>query len=269
MSDKKILFSVFTKPWKNLSINELAKFVSDLGFDGIEFPLRDGFQVKPANAEKGLPQLAKQLEDYGLKITSVASETEENIFAACARAGVPLIRIMLTADLEKGYLASEVDMRKKIEGFIPFCERYGVKVGIQNHFGPMVSNSMELHHLLEDYDPKYVGAIWDAGHSGLAGEEPEKGLDIVWSHLCLVNLKAAYYRLKNGPEAKEAEFERYFTTGRYGLCSYRRTIRYLKKRGYEGVICLPAEYTDEGNVNEYIAEDIAYVKELFNKTTSI
>ena len=56
--------------------------------------------------------MAKQLGDYGLKITSVASETGENIFAACAKAGVPLIKIMLTADLERGYLASEVDMRK-------------------------------------------------------------------------------------------------------------------------------------------------------------
>ena len=40
-------------------------------------------------------------------------------------------------------------------------------------------------------------------------------------------------------------------------------VKYLYKRNYEGVICLPAEYTDENNVLSYITEDIAYVKKLF------
>ena len=112
--------------------------------------------------------------------------------------------------------------KKEIEGFIPLCEKYGVKVGIQHHYGPMVSNSMEMLHLFEGYDPRYVGAIWDAAHSGLAGEEPEQGLDIVWSHLCMVNFKTAFYNLQTGPEAEEAKFERYFTTGRHGLSSWYR-----------------------------------------------
>jgi sugar phosphate isomerase/epimerase len=263
MQDKKISFSVFTKPWKQQSIDELGKFISGLGFDGVEFPLRPGYQVEPDNAEKGLPELSRKLDEYGLKVTSVASGTDENIFAGCAAAGIPMIRIMFDADLEKGYMACEAGMKKSIEKFLPLCRKYGVKVGVQHHYGPMVSNSMELRHLLEDYDPQYVGAIWDAAHSGLAGEEPEQGLDIVWPHLCLVNLKTAYYRLKTGPEAPEAEFERYFTTGRHGLSSWPRIVKFLKKRDYSGVICLPAEYTDEAGVNKYIAEDIVYAKSLF------
>lgn len=265
MQGKKIIFSLFTKPWRTQSIEEIAQFASRLGFDGIEFPLRDGYQVEPSNAEKGLPQLVKKLSEYNLKVTSVASSTDENVFVGCAAAGIPLIRIMFGADLEKGYMNCESEMKKSIEKFLPLCEKYGVKVGIQHHYGPGISNSMELRHLIEDYDPKYIGAIWDAAHSGLAGEEPEQGLDIVWSHLCLVNFKAAYYKRKTGPEADEAQFERYFTTGRYGLTSWSRVVKYLSKRNYEGVICLTAEYTDELNVNKYIADDITYVKELVNK----
>ena len=57
--------------------------------------------------KKAYSQLTRQLGEYGLKITSVAAGTEENVFAGCAAAGIPLIRIMFGADIEKGYMASE------------------------------------------------------------------------------------------------------------------------------------------------------------------
>jgi len=266
MGGKDIKFSLFTKPWKNISIDELGKFVSELGFDGIEFPLRPGYQVEPQNAEKELPAMAKKLrEEYGVEILSVASITDENIFAACAEAGVPVIRIMVNVDPDLGYMGTEAKKKKELEGLIPLCEKYEVKIGVQQHCGLMTSNCMEVLHLIEDFDPKYIGAIWDAAHSGLAGEEPEQALDIVWSHLCMVNFKNAFYRRINGPEADEAQWGRFFTTGNHGLCSWPRAVKYLKKRGYKGTVCLPAEYTDEANVNRYIAKDIAYIKSLFEK----
>jgi sugar phosphate isomerase/epimerase len=123
---------------------------------------------------------------------------------------------------------------------------------------------MELLHILEAYDPKYVGAIWDAAHSALAGEEPEQALDIVWDKLLLVNYKNAFYMRQNGPEADRAEYRRYFTTGPQGMASWERSIRHLKKLGYEGNICLTAEYTDEEKVNEYTSLDIVYIKSLFD-----
>lgn len=262
MSNKKYSFTIFTKPWKDLSVSELGKFISGLGVDGIEFPVRAGYQVEPQNAEKELPIIANQLKEFGLKIESVASTTDENIFAACAEAGVPIIRIMVPIGVE-GYMASEKKAKQELERTIPLCEKYGVKVGIQHHCGTYVSNSMEMLHLVENFDPKHIGLIWDAAHSGLAGEEPEQALNIAWSHLCMVNFKAAIYKRGNGPEADEAVWDSYFTTGKNGLLSWRRAAEYIKSRDYSGVVCLPAEYTDEGNVEKYIEQDIAYVKSLF------
>lgn len=259
---KKYQYSIFTKPWKSLSLDELGKFVQSLGFDGIEFPLRKGFQVEPDNAIKDLPKLVKKMNEYGLRVFSVAASTEENIFAACQEACVPIIRIMAPIDPVKGYMVSEKEMKQELDKAVKLCEKYKIKVGIQHHYGTFVSNSMETRHLIESYDPQYISAIWDAAHSGLAGEEPEFGLDILWSHLCMVNLKTAYYKQTNGPEAKEALWDRYFTTGIHGLSSWSRIADYLKKRDYSGIICLPAEYTDEKNVETYIAEDIKYVKSL-------
>ncbi|NLC67834.1 MAG: sugar phosphate isomerase/epimerase [Clostridiaceae bacterium] len=262
----KVLYSVFTKPWKNMSMEELARFVKGLGFDGIEFPLREGYQVEPQNAERDLPVMAKALGEHGVKIFSVAATTDEYVFAACEAAGVPIIRIMAGIDKELGYMESEKKLKQRFEKLAPLCEKYGVKIGFQHHFGFMVSSTMEMLHLVENFDPKHIGIVWDAAHSGLAGEEPEQALDIAWSHLCMVNFKNAFYRRVNGPEPGEAKWERYFTTGPHGLCSWSRAVGYLKKRGYEGVACLTAEYSDKANVDAYVVQDLTYLKSLFGQT---
>lgn len=263
MKKENVVFSVFTKPWKNISVSELGKFISGLGFSGIEFPLRKGYQVEPDNAEKELPVLVKQLAEFGLTVTSVASSTQESVFAGCAAAGIPVIRIMADIDLKKGFPASIDCLKKEIDNFIPLCAKYGIKVGIQHHYGPMVSNSAELYLLVKDYDPRYIGAIWDAAHSSLAGEEPEQGLSTVWKHLCMVNFKNAFYIRANGPEAEDVKWKQYFTTGRQGLSSWPRAAAYLKEKEYNGVICLAAEYTAEDEVDRLIAEDLKYAMSLF------
>ena len=265
MQNKDYTFSVFTKPWKTESVEELASFLSKLGFDAIEFALRDGYQVEPKNAEKNLPKLAKTLKDYNLSIASVASGTEENIFAACSEAGIPIIRIMAPISLKTNFLESIDEKKKELEKLLPLCEKYNVKVAVQHHYGPGVNNSMELKYLVGDFDPKYIGAIWDTAHSALAGEEPEQALDIVWSHLAMVNFKNAYYKRVNGPEAETASWKRHFTSGRHGLASWERVSDCLKEKNYKGVICLTAEFSDEEQVNRLIAEDIQYAKSLFLK----
>lgn len=258
-------WSLFTKPWKNLSSDELGALVSRLGFDGVEFPLRPGFQVEPENAERDLPKLAQTLGKYGVSITSVASETTEPVFAACQAAGVKVLRIMMFADREVGWMKSIDEKRRELEKLLPLCEKYGVTVGVQNHYGYGVFNSMELRYLLRDFDPHLVGAVWDAAHSALSGEIPDQALDIIWDKLCLINLKTAFPRRVNGPEAEEARFAPYFTTGRNGAASWREIAEAMTRRGYEGVICMPAEYTDEANVETYIAQDVKYAKSLFGE----
>ena len=85
--------SLFTKPWKEQTPDQLGELAAGLGFG-------DQFRCAPAtrwieNALKGLPALSRTLERYGVRIASVASSTQEHIFAACQEAGVPVIRIML------------------------------------------------------------------------------------------------------------------------------------------------------------------------------
>lgn len=262
MSEERVTYTVFTKPWPALPISQLAALVAGLGFDGVELPVRPSFQVPPEQVAKGLPAAARQMAQAGLRIYSVAGPADEATIAACAEAGVPVIRIMAAVPEGSGYLQAETEWQRQLDVLVPLLDRYGVTIGVQNHCDRFVANAAGLRRLVEKYDPRHVAAVWDAAHEALSGGLPEHALDLVWSHLCMVNLKNGYWQRTNGPEAEYATWRHYWTSGRHGLASWPRVAEELRRRGYRGVVCLSAEYSDRAAVERLIAEDLAFAKAL-------
>lgn len=256
-----ITFSVFTKPWK-MPLPELGEHVAGLGFGAIELPVRPGYQVEPENVARGLPEAARILARSGVRIASVAGPTDEATVLACAEAGVPIIRTMARVG-PAGYLASVAALQAEYTALLPALERTGVVIGVQNHCDRFVTNAVGLLDLLAPFEPRHVAAVWDAAHETLNGMDPDMALEVVWPHLCMVNLKNAFWQRTTGPEAEVATWRHYWTSGRQGLASWPRVIAELRRRGYSGTICLPAEYTDEEAVDRLIVEDLAFARGLF------
>lgn len=262
MSTPHTNLTVFTKPWK-MALPVLGAFVKQLGFDGVELPVRPGYQVTPENVATSLPEAVRILADYGLTIQSIAGPTDEATIAACAEMNIPLIRVCLAVPVDTSYLEYEASLWREFDALIPLLDKYGVTIGVQNHSNRYIANAMGIRHLIEKYDRRHIGAVLDFAHCALNGEIPELALDIVWSHLCMVNLKNAYWRRSNGLEALTACYERYWTSGRQGMAPWPTIAASLKRRGYNGTVCLTAEYSDEEAVDRLIAEDIAYARTLF------
>ncbi|MCZ7542975.1 MAG: sugar phosphate isomerase/epimerase [Anaerolineae bacterium] len=257
-----VTFTVFTKPWPALPIPVLGEMVRGWGFDGVELPVRPGFQVEPERVARDLPLAVNALAALGLKVASVAGPADAQTVAACAACGVPVIRTMVPIG-DGGYMATVAQTQAAFDALVPLLDRHGVTIGVQNHCDRFVCNAMGLLHLIGKYDPRHVAAVWDVAHNALNGEDPEMALDIIGPRLCMVNLKNAFWRRTTGPEAEDVQWRPYWTTGPQGLASWPRAAAELKRRRYAGVICLPAEYTDEASVNRLVAQDIAYVKALF------
>lgn len=261
-------FTVFTKPWPDKSLPELAQFVKDLGFDGVELPVRPGFQVTPENVEQDLPEAARIFTEHGLKIESIAGTSDDAMIAACGEAGVPLIRIMARVNMEVGYRATEVNFRKEFDRCMPLLEETEVAIGVQNHAGNFIGSAIGIMHLLEQYDPKQIGIVLDLAHCSLAGEPVPIALDIAWSHLLLVNLKNGCWRRIGESDTGEARWKNYWTTSKEGLTSWQEVADELKWRNYQGDICLTAEYSvppndDSVHIERLVTEDFAYAKSLW------
>ena len=258
-----VTFSVFTKHWKTTPLAELGPLVRGLGFTGVELPVRRGFQVVPERAGTDLPAAARQLADAGVTIHSVAAAADEAMIAACADAGVPMIRIMAPVRLDESYAEAEARYQREFDALLPALDRTSVTLGIQNHCGREIANALGLRSLIGRYDPRHVAAVWDAGHEALNGSEPELAIDIIWSHLGRVNLKNAVWLQTAAAGAANTEWEPYWTAGRLGLSPWPRVAAELCRRGYAGAVCITAEYTGERPVERLAAEDLAFARSLF------
>jgi sugar phosphate isomerase/epimerase len=264
--------TVFTKSWPEMPTADLAAFIRDLGFDGVELPVRPGFQVPPEDVARGLPAAARIFADAGVKIGSVAGPTDEPTIDAMGEAGIPILRICVNIDTEAGYRASEDKLRGQFDELVPILDRCGVTLGVQNHCGRYVGSAVALVRLIEKYDPKHVGAVLDPAHCGLDGEPEDMAIDVAWPHLVLVNLKnGVWARAEELGAAGEAVWQTRWTLGREGITSWPAVAAELKRRGYDGDLCLSAEYSppEAGgqlygrDVDALIADDLAFAKKLF------
>ncbi len=262
-----IKVNVFTKPWQTMPLADLAKFVKGLGLDGIELPVRTGYQVEPQNIAKGLPEAVRIFKDHGLHIGSVAGNTDEPTIAACGECGVPIIRVCIGIDMKIGYTATEKMLREQYDKLIPALERHNVAIGVQNHCDYCIGSAIGIMHLIEHYEPKHVCAVLDMAHCSVDGEPEDMAIDICWPHLRLVNFKSAFHLRANGPEAVEARYAVYWTTCHHSGFSWSKAVNELKVRGYQGGVSLCAEYHApsggqlmEMDVVRPLKEDIAYLK---------
>ena len=78
----------------------------------------------------------------------------------------------------------------------------------------------------------------------------------------------------NGPEEVEAVYAVRWTTCHHAGYSWSKLVSELKRRGYKGDFCLPAEYSDLKNGGQLMGDsvirnlqtDIAYMKQLLAQT---
>ena len=263
---------VFTKPWRRLALGELADLVSELGFDGIELPVRTGYQVEPDSVEELLKKAVEVFEERGLMIYSVAGEVDRTTALACARAGVPVLRTMLKLDPEKSY-------GENIEAFRRQCRRIGevmkdspTTIGLQNHCDEFVSSAMGLIQAIGPLPADEVSAVLDLGHTGLDGEREEIAIDIAWRRLSLVNLKNALRRDGGKDERGATIWKRAWVRGREGYTNWEKAIKELGRRNYRRPICLTAEYQDASgravvgeDIVPYLEEDLDFLQQLLDR----
>jgi len=259
-------FTVFTKPWPGLTLDELGEMVARMGFQGVELPVRPGYQVEPDHALTQLPKAAETLKKHGVDLVSVAGPCNESMVRACGEAGHPLLRIMVKVPTDTDYLAHLENTQRGWDALLPTLESSGVTLGVQNHKQRFLTHAMHLYHAVARYDRKQIGAVWDAAHEAFAGSDPELALDVVWSHLCLVNLKNGRWEPDGKSDLGVAKWRPRWVAGHEGLCDWPRVARELSRRGYTGDVCLTAEYSEPApaRIGEMVQQDLTLARLCFS-----
>ncbi|WP_163543860.1 sugar phosphate isomerase/epimerase family protein [Occultella kanbiaonis] len=274
LSRDRVTWSVFAKPWADLSGAQLGSLVSEIGFAGVEIPVRPNSFVTPQRVEARLPEFVAQLNDSGVVPISVAADLTEPTFAACQASGVPTIRVMAPIEAD-GYIASVARFRAQLQQSARWARQYGVKVGVQPHHGRYVASTAQVLDLLDGLPHADFTLIWDAAHDALAGDDPTLTLEIAAPRLDIVNLKNAVYRqLPSEPGHESAgrtrtQWRSWFMEGADGLSDWSTVMTQLRARNYAGPVCLSAQYTEpDGPLIEVVARDLALARRLYESAAA-
>lgn len=173
-------FCTFTKPFQHLSYEETAKVIADLGFQGIEAPVRPGGHVEPERVEEDLPKLVDALKKEGLEITIMASginavtpdQHTEKVLRTAAGLGVKRFRMSYYRyDLKQPIFAQLDEFRPQLKDLIALSKEVGIKPVYQNHSGKNYVGAplWDLHELMREYDPSEIGSAFDIGHATIEG----------------------------------------------------------------------------------------------------
>lgn len=169
----------FTKPFQKLSYDETADVVAQIGWEGIELPLRAKGQIEPERVEEELPKLHEALKKRGLHIGIITTDIvnpatphAEKVLRTARALGIN--RYRLGFNRYSGD-ASPIDQLKVLKpglrDLAALNKAIGIQGGIQNHSGANFVGCAvwDIYELVRDLDPKALGVCFDIGHATLEG----------------------------------------------------------------------------------------------------
>ena len=235
---------VFTKPFNSLSFDELADRIGELGFDGIEAPVRKGGHIEPAEVADKLPQLVDSLQKRNLKITVLTSDINDpsdpdsaKVLKVAAGLGIRRYRMKyLKYDLSKPVLGQLNQWRPRLQELAAMNREFGIQALYQNHAGRNTLGAplWDLHHVLNGIDVNEIGVAYDIRHAAVEGGKSWPiTFNMIRPHIDTVYIKDFVWdgsNVKNVPLGK-------------GLVN-RDFFSMLANTGFNGPISLHEEYLD-------------------------
>ncbi|MHC4877460.1 MAG: sugar phosphate isomerase/epimerase family protein [Planctomycetota bacterium] len=170
---------VFTKPFNSISFDELADRIAEMGFDGIEAPIRPGGHIEPEQVPDELPKLVDALRKRDLEITVLTSSindpsdpVSERVLRTASGLGIKRYRMKyFHYDFSKPILPQLDGWRPQLKELAALNAELGMTAVYQNHAGVRYVGAAlwDLPRLLEGIDIKHIGVAYDIRHATVEG----------------------------------------------------------------------------------------------------
>ncbi len=170
---------VFTKPFNSLSFDQLADRVAELGFDGIEAPIRAGGHIEPTAVEDRLPELVEALAKRKLEVTVLTSDVNDpddpltkRVLRTAATLGIKRYRMKyFKYDLADPIAEQLESWRPRLRDLAAMHHDYGIQGLYQNHAGTQYMGAAlwDLKEVLRDIPVGDIGVAYDIRHATVEG----------------------------------------------------------------------------------------------------
>lgn len=247
-------YIMFTKHLEGLDLTGIIQALKTAGVSGADFCVRPGYPVTPQNAAVELPRAAGHFRNEDLSIplvttptgfTDPAADFADDLYAACAEAGVRFIKIGYWHwQPAEHYWDTAARMKDALAAFAELSARHGVTTLVHNHSGhSMGLNGNGAMHLVRDFDPAQVAIFADPGHLAICGEPPDMALDIMRSHLAVCAFKDLWHvPVQRG--GRTVWGSRCVRMG-HGLVDWETVLTALDTISFAGPVSFHSEYAGE------------------------
>ncbi|MCE5323318.1 sugar phosphate isomerase/epimerase [bacterium] len=261
---------------------QAARILKELGYDGVEWRVH-ALPVVPEkvlqsnlatlNIEtiiKDAADIRSLCHDNGLDIIGLGTylsykflDEIEMCMEAAKIMDCPSIRVsppLYSGSLNYNDLFEEaIEGYEKVEGL---AKQYKVRANVEIHNGNICSSASLAYKFVSNFDPDYVGVIYDPGNMVCEGYENwQLGLELLGPYLSHVHVKNMAW-----VEHKKTDNERVWRTSaapmNEGFVPWRWVMHVLDKVGYEGWLSLEDFSNSETRVK--LSDDIRFLKSIEN-----
>ena len=228
--------NLFSKHLQFLDYQDMADATAEMGFDGVDLTVRPGGHVLPERAEDDLPKAVEAIKRAGIspkmlvsRVTSVDDKDGIQSLKTAAKLGFTYYRTGYFRPRKGTSLLENLEFcQNELDGLEAFNREQGLQVAYHNHAGKaMGSYVMDLAHLLDDRDPRWMGCQYDIRQASVdGGSSWSLGLSYLQSHIRTMLIKDFTWKKQNGVWKPQnvplgqgmVDFEGYFKALReYGI----------------------------------------------------
>jgi sugar phosphate isomerase/epimerase len=255
----------FTKPFQNLSHEQCADTVAEIGWDGIECPIRPQGQVEPERAADELPKLIEALKKRGKEITvattgivSASQPGAEALLRLCSKLGIKRYRLGFIKYTDKKSVPDQVkEVAAAAKDLAALNKELGIVGGIQNHSGRDYFGApvWDIWTAIKDLDPHHLANFFDIAHATIEGGSswPIEAR-LMLPHMMTVSVKDfVWEKSANGAKSKWVPLGEGYLDKSF--------FKWLKTTPFDGPISHHVEY-DHGEGKAMIAKIQADMKVL-------
>ena len=169
----------FSKPFTSLSFDQTADLVADVGWDGIECPVRkSSTHIAPERVADDLPKMVEALKQRGREVAMVttdivgADKSAEQILRTAARVGIRNYRLgPIHYAPDKSIPDQLAEITSRMRDLAQMNHAIGVQGGIQNHSGRdyFAAPVWDAVQVVQGLKPADLGIAFDIGHAALEG----------------------------------------------------------------------------------------------------
>jgi sugar phosphate isomerase/epimerase len=175
----KVVFSIFPKFYKHLSVEQLAELVKQVGLDTTNLVVRDGYWCARKTLARDVPVFVKTLAKAGLKVefATVRFSADEVIandspLAILAENGIKEFRMEYFPSKKVIDVRGAIQQaRGKLERMVTLCQKRSIRAVYQLHHGTLIPSPSAAFHLVQGLPSRWMGVELDAGNQAFEGFE--------------------------------------------------------------------------------------------------